>query len=201
MQDFESIDIFELNKIIQIMTSLRFPAILILCFSISSAYAQYEVKPVEGYTPQIGLMVDMLEELKERLTEDVKDLDQEQLDFLFDDKANSIGDILLHIMANESYYQVESLEGRSWTEEEEKLWGTASDMGSGKFKGKPIEFYLDLWDELRKKTLEDLKSKDDEWFASQLEEGVNYHWVWFHVLEHQAAHMGQIALIKNRLPE
>tara|TARA_Y100001972_G_scaffold128996_1_gene193300 strand:- start:1427 stop:1651 length:225 start_codon:yes stop_codon:yes gene_type:complete len=40
-----------------------------------------------------------------------------------------------------------------------------------------------------------------EWFAANIDEGVNNHWVWFHVLEHSANHMGQIALVKNRLPK
>jgi len=66
-------------------------ALLIFCFSFSVVNAQYEIKPEKGYTPQIGLMVDMLEELKDRLTEDISDLDQAETDYLFDDKANSIG--------------------------------------------------------------------------------------------------------------
>ena len=43
-------------------------ALLILCFSFLLAKAQYEIKPAEGYTPQIGIMVDMLEEIKDRIT-------------------------------------------------------------------------------------------------------------------------------------
>ena len=65
----------------------------------------------------------------------------------------------------------------------------------------PITYYLNLWNEVRKKTLEGLKTKNDEWFASAIDAGINNHWVWFHVLEHSANHMGQIALVKNRLPE
>ncbi len=58
-------------------------------------------------------MVDMLEELKDRLTEDIRDLDQAETDYLFDDKANSIGAIIMHLVATESYYQVETLEART----------------------------------------------------------------------------------------
>ena len=68
-------------------------------------------------------------------------------------------------------------------------------------KGNPIEYYLDLWDQVRKKTLEGLKTKDDKWFAASIDESMNNHWAWFHILEHQANHMCQIALVKNRLPE
>ena len=44
-------------------------------------------------------------------------------------------------------------------------------------------------------------TKDDDWFASSLEQGLNYHYIWYHVMEHSANHMGQIATIKNRLPK
>ncbi len=179
-------------------------ALLILCFSLSLVNAQYEIKPEKGYTPQIGIMVDMLEEIKERITEIARDLDQAETDYLFDDKANSIGAIIMHLVANESYYQVESLQERSWTEKEEEFWGVAGDLGEKSrdlLKGKPIKYYLDLWDQVRKKTLEGLKAKDDEWFAASIDEGLNNHYVWFHVLEHSANHMGQIALVKNRLPK
>ncbi len=179
-------------------------ALAILCFAFSVTHAQYEIKPTEGYTPQIGIMVDMLEELKERITADVQDLDQSQTDFLFDEKANSIGAILMHIVATESYYQVETLEGRQWTEEEAALWnipGGLGDESRDQIKGKPISYYLGLWDEVRQKSLQGLKTKDDAWFAANVDEGINNHWVWFHVLEHMAAHMGQISLVKSRLPE
>ncbi len=177
---------------------------IVLCFSFSMANAQYEIKPETGYTPQIGIMVDMLEDLRFRIIELTKDLDQNETDFLFDDKANSIGALLMHLVANESYYQIETLEGRSWTEKEKEFWGVAGGLGEKsreEFKGKPIKYYLDLWEEVRKKTLEGLKNKDDEWLAANIDEGINNHWVWFHVMEHSANHMGQIALVKNRLPK
>lgn len=173
-------------------------------FVITTTQAQYEINPVEGYTPQIGVMVDMLEDLKDRITEMTRDLSQTETDFLFDEKANSIGALIMHIAANEAYYQVETLEGRTWTKEESDFWGAAAGLGAKQrveLKGKPIKYYLELWDEVRAKTLAGLKLKDDTWFAANIEEGINNHWVWYHVLEHSANHMGQISLVKNRLPE
>jgi uncharacterized damage-inducible protein DinB len=177
--------------------------ILLFFFACTFLYAQYKIIPEPGYSPQIGIMVDMLEDLKDRITADVQDLSQEQTDYLFDARANSIGAMVMHLVATESYYQVETLEGRQWTEEETALLELAGGMGPESreaFRGKPIQYYLDLWDEVRNKTLAGLKKKDDAWFASDIEEGINNHWAWFHVLEHMAAHMGQIALVKKRLP-
>jgi hypothetical protein len=178
--------------------------LLVGFFALNVVQGQYEIIPEEGYSPQIGIMVDMLEDLKDRITEDVRNLNQEQTDFLFDDQANSIGVMVMHLVATESYYQVETLEERQWSEEEAALLQLASGMGPdsrGKLNGKPIQYYLDLWDAVREKTLSGLKKRDDAWFASNIEEGINNHWVWFHVLEHMAAHMGQIALVKKRLPQ
>ena len=86
---------------------------------LSSAYAKGEMKPVEGYTPQIGLMIYMLEDLKTRITDQVKGLNQSETDFLYDEDANSIGSLIMHLVSTEAYYQVQTLEGRPWTEEEQ----------------------------------------------------------------------------------
>ena len=178
--------------------------LLAFFFTFTLLHGQYEIIPEPGYSPQIGIMVDMLEELKDRISAEVKDLNQEQTDYLIDAQANSIGAMVMHLVATESYYQVETLEGRQWTEEEAALLQLAGGMGPESrevLKGKPIQYYLDLWDGVRTKTLEGLKKRDDAWFASRIEEGINNHWAWFHVLEHMAAHMGQIALVKKRLPQ
>jgi uncharacterized damage-inducible protein DinB len=186
------------------MTTKKLICLLVFCGALNLIHGQYTIEPAEGYTPQIGIMVDMLEDLKDRITEQVKDLDQEQTDFLFDEDANSIGALIMHLISNESYYQVETLEGRNWNPEEAEFFMAAGGLGPEareKHRGKPIKYYLDLWDAIRAKTLAGLKTKDDAWFAAEVDEGVNNHWVWFHVMEHSANHMGQIALVKNRLPE
>ena len=179
--------------------------LLIITSSATLLRSQYKVVPAEGYTPQIGIVVYMMEDLKARITEQVRDLSQEETDFLIDEKGNSIGSMIMHLAATESYYQVETLEERTWSAEEMEFWMVGASLGEEsrkKHKGKPIQYYLDLWDEVRAKTLEGLKSRDDAWLAaSEIDENVNNHFAWYHVMEHSANHMGQIALVKNRLPE
>ncbi len=177
---------------------------LLLLLPIILLNAQGELKSVEGYSPKIGLMVYMLEDLKDRITQQVKDLDQSQIDFLYDADANSIGSLIMHLVSTESYYQTATFKGRDWTEDERTRFGIAGELNKevkNILKGKPIKYYLDLWDEVREETLKELKTKDDAWFASNIEEGINYHYIWYHVMEHSANHMGQIATIKNRLPK
>lgn len=178
--------------------------LIVTLLSGTQIYSQGEMKPVEGYTTQIGLMVYMLEDLKNRITEQVKDLNQEETDFLYDDDANSIGSLIMHLVSTEAYYQIQTLEGRPWTDEERDRLGMAGELNEkikNILKGKPIQHYLDLWDEVRQNSLDGLKSKDDAWFASQVDDGINFQYVWYHVMEHSANHMGQIATIKNRLPK
>jgi uncharacterized damage-inducible protein DinB len=180
--------------------TILFP--IVLWLTVCSA--QNEIKPIEGYSPNIGTMVYMIEDLKDRITEQVKELDQAQTDFEFDKEANSIGALIMHLVATEAYYQIETLEESQWTDAEKNRLGVGgglNDDSKAQLKGKPISHYLNLWNEVREKTLSGLKNKDDAWFASQIDEGINYHWAWYHVMEHQANHMGQIALVKNRLPK
>jgi len=191
------------SKILKMHTLKKLCCLLLFCYPLSFLQAQYKIEPKEGYSPQIGIMVDMLEEIKDQITGEIQDLTQEQTDFLLDEQANSIGAMIMHLAATEAYFQVESLEGRMWTEEEAIYWSIAAGLGETsreEFKGKPIQYYLDIWNEVRNKTLEGFKEKDDAWFASDVDENMNIHWAWFHVLDHSANHMGQIALVKKRLP-
>ena len=49
----------------------------------------YVIGPVAGFTPQIGTLVTMLNNLSQRVEYTVQMLDQEETDFLMDEKANS----------------------------------------------------------------------------------------------------------------
>lgn len=167
----------------------------------TSLLSQNKIEPRAGYSPQIGAMVEMLEDLKSRITRRVQSYDQAQTDYLIDDNANSVGAMILHLAAVEAIYQKLSFENRQFNEEEGQKWNTALNLGEKareELKGKPIQYYLDLWTEVREKTLSALKTKDDEWFARKMNRNMNHHWAWFHVMEHQANHMGQIAMVASR---
>jgi uncharacterized damage-inducible protein DinB len=169
---------------------------------MSYANAQNTIKPLKGYSNDIGNMVAMLEDLRGRVTRSVTNLTPEQTDFLLDDEANRIGALILHLAATEKYYQLYTFENRGFNEEEKKQWETALNLGDKarqSLKGNPIRYYLDIWNEVRAETLALLKTKDDKWFKSKVKaSSMNNHWAWYHVMEHQANHMGQIRLITKR---
>jgi len=178
--------------------------LLATVFLLSSpvVYGQ-TIKPVKGYSPQIGATVAMLEDLKKRITRSVGRLDAAGTDFLLDEESNRIGAMILHLAATEKYYQVYTFENRSYTKAEAAKWDMAQNLGAPArkaFVGEPARYYLDLWDEVRAETLRLLKTKDDKWFAEKVKgSNMNNHWAWYHVMEHQANHMGQIRMIQKRI--
>ncbi len=178
---------------------------LILSFLFTCSLSSQTIKAPKGYSEQIGTTVSMLEDLKKRVTNSVLLLSQEETDFLLDDKANRIGALILHLAATEKYYQVYTFENRGFNKEEKKMWETALNLGESAqqtIKGQPIRYYLKIWKEVRKETLRLLKTKDDKWFKSKVEgSNMNNHWAWYHIMEHQANHMGQIRLIIKRIED
>jgi uncharacterized damage-inducible protein DinB len=184
------------------MNKLSFIILLIVCHL--SVNAQLEIKAEEGFTPQIGVIVSMLNDMSNRVERTVKDLSVAEIDFLLDENANSIGTLIMHLAATEKFYQVYTFEHREFNDEEAE-WFTAMSMGKAaqeKYSGKDVQHYLDVFKKVRKKTLEYLKEKDDEWLAQVPEGyGMNNHWSWYHVMEHQSSHLGQILLIKKRIPK
>ena len=162
-----------------------------------------EISPERGYTTQIGNIVSMLNDLKRRVTSSVTNLDQKETDFLLDEDANRVGALILHLAATEKYYQIYTFENRGFNREEKLKWETALMLGDHAREtivDKPIEYYLEIWDEVRDKSLKLLKSKDDKWFNDKVKgSNMNNHWAWYHVMEHQANHMGQIRLIIKRI--
>jgi hypothetical protein len=70
--------------------------------------------PRPGYTPQIGTFISQLTWMRGAVTRSVKGLTREQLDWLLDKNANSIGALLLHLVATETYYQMNTFQGIPW---------------------------------------------------------------------------------------
>ncbi len=108
----------------------------------------------------------MLNNLSQRLENRVQNLDIRETDHLLDEKANRIGALIMHLAAAEAYYQVYTFEKKRFNEEEKAKWQTGLRLGEKareEFKGKPIDYYLNIYKEVRKKTLEELTKRNDKW--------------------------------------
>jgi hypothetical protein len=168
------------------------------------------VGPKEGYSPQIGTLVSMLNWMRMVILNPVKGMSVQDLDYVIDDKANSIGAMLWHLAATERFYQIHTFEGKkwgNWSKEDDELWSTAMGLGDNarkEIKGNDLEFYLDKLESVRAHTLEELAKRDDDWLMAVDEEWpwgpTNNYCKWFHVCEHESNHNGQFKFIKSRLP-
>lgn len=169
----------------------------------------YVIGPIEGFSPQIGTLVSMLNYNRQTIIDTVKSLTMEQLDYLYDPNSNTIGALILHLGATDKFYQINTFEGRQeFNDTEKKIWDVPMNLGEEgrkQIKGKQVTYYLDMINEVRQKTIEELKKKDDTWLLAidpkwSKREPLNTYWKWFHVCEHESNHRGQIAWLKSRLP-
>ena len=169
------------------------------------------IGPRPGYTPQIGTLVSMLTYIQAAVFRSVKGLNQADLDYLFDAKANTIGALLMHLAATETYYSMNTFENKhwdSWSEDIKKKWDPAMNLGDAgrkAIKGHDLNYYLDTLNQTREHSLAEFKKRDDAWLlqgdTEQFgKEKVNIYWKWFHVTEHESHHTGQIAFLAKRLP-
>lgn len=71
------------------------------------------IGPKPGYSPQVGTIVSMLTWMREPVLHSVKGMSQKDLDYLFDKDANTIGALLLHLAATETYYGMHTFEGKA----------------------------------------------------------------------------------------
>lgn len=164
-----------------------------------------------GYSPQMGVLVSEMAWMRRAVLGSVKAMSTEQLDFLLDKNANRIGALLLHLVATEKLYQLNTFNQVGLNDLEKsptfKDWNVAMDLGEPArqaIKGQELNYYLDLLRTTREKTLEEFQKRDDAWLLA-----VDKTWPWgptnnlckwFHVCEHESHHTGQISLLRSRTP-
>jgi Protein of unknown function (DUF664) len=167
------------------------------------------VGPQPGYSPEIGTLVSMLAFTREQVVYNVKGMSQADLDYLLDAKANTIGSLLLHLVATETYYGLNTFGGMkwdSWSDDVKKQWDVPMNLGEPArkaIKGHSLDFYLNALHESREKNLAEFRKRDDKWLAVVVTDGdfkANNYAKWFHVAEHESNHDGQIKFLKGRLP-
>ncbi len=168
------------------------------------------IGPKEGYSPQIGTLVSMMTWMRMVVLMSVRGMTQTELDYLQDNKANTIGALLLHLAATDTYYRLHTFEGKawgSWDDGVKQKWDVAMNLGEPArkaIKGHNLDYYLNILKETREKTLSEFRKRDDNWLLSVDKAWpwgpTNNYCKWFHVCEHESNHNGQIKFLKSRLP-
>ncbi len=165
------------------------------------------IGPLEGYTPQIGTLISMLDWLSNSVISYNKKLSIEQLDYIHDKDSNSIGSLIMHLAATEVIYQdITFFNLEDFTKENKEKWNVAMNLEEDArklIKGNPLSYYKDAMNEVREKSKAEFKKRDDKWFLSG--ETKDWDWnnycKWFHVAEHFANHRGQMTWYAKRMPK
>jgi uncharacterized damage-inducible protein DinB len=151
----------------------------------------------------IDYFLGMLAKTRSTTLRKIENFSVEELDWQCRPGWNTIGALLLHIIALEHYFRIEFVEGRKLTTEEEEKWLPALDLGHHVpklIRKLPVGFYQTSFEESRRLFLASFKNIDFESFTRRVEgydpqEGCNLAWVLYHMIEDEIRHCGQIALL------
>ena len=166
-----------------------------------------EMVPAPGYTPMVGALVAMLEYTRATTLDAVAGLDVAALDHQHDGGANPIGALLAHTAAIEWGYVVATLGGPPPAPEVWAAWGPLFRLGPAAWaaaRGRPLDAHVARLGAVRARTLEGLRAVDDAWLARPatlpwLRRPATHLWAWYHVMEHELNHRGQIRWRRSRL--
>ncbi|MCI1593606.1 DinB family protein [Heyndrickxia oleronia] len=159
-----------------------------------------------GMSLEFSKLVSMMDYARETTIAEVQKLTVEELDFLYDAEANSIGMLLAHMVSVEKAYQIETFYNREVTEEEINELNPALELGRKareQIHGNTIDFYMKELTDVRNKTIETFQTLPDEWLFQQtpfwFDQQANNYFKWFHVFEDELNHRGQIRIIKKMM--
>ncbi|NAS31454.1 DUF664 domain-containing protein [Flavobacteriaceae bacterium R38] len=160
----------------------------------------------KNYDYQIGILVCEMEISRSITYALTENLSKTDLDYNFDKHSNSIGTLLLHFAITEFKFQLNYILKRQISEEEYKKYigGAPFMMHKRMVHGNDLEYYINDLKKIRKHTLHELKSLNDEWLfkdvATPLGENTgNHYYMLRHLIDDEIRHQGQIKLILKRL--
>lgn len=154
-----------------------------------------------AFTPAISRLVFMLDYARRNTLNDVQGLSTAQLDAQVMMQGNTIGMLLAHVVHVEETYQSVTFWGVRPTGRAAE--NVLSDAGREMFQGNGLEFYLDRLRAARERTLSELAQRDDVWLHAEYRPWggapMNNLFCWFHVLEDEINHGGQIRILRKEL--
>ncbi len=166
---------------------------------------QLLIEPVAGCTVQVGSLLSMMELTRASTRALVANLNRPQLNWRLDAQANSVGMLLAHIAAVETLYWLRHLERRDPTPEEDSWITPRKELGQMGFEAtrrlQLDDHFRDLA-RVRRQTVAGLRHLDDEVLNAPFEwrgVRVNLHRQFFHVMEDELRHCGQIRFLLKRL--
>ena len=163
---------------------------------------QLVVGRLEGYEPEIGCCLWMLEESRRRTRETLDGLQSQVIDWVAFEGCNTIGTLLYHIAAIEmDWLYNEIMQGRM----DDNVWApfiypVRDEQGRlVKVAGISFEEHYRLLDLTRALLLDCFKGMTSEDFhrpRNLAEYDVSPEWVLHHLMQHEAHHRGEMATVR-----
>ncbi len=162
----------------------------------------YVFRDLEGFSPHISRLVFMLDYARRNTLSSVQGLSVEQLDTQVMKQGNTVGMLLTHIAHVEETYQSVTFRGARPTGRSAE--NVLSDVGRKEIKGKELRYYREHLKTVRAETLVELQKRDDNWLYQEYTPWpngtpMNNFFCWFHVLEDELNHGGQIKILRKEM--
>ncbi len=166
-------------------------------------------EPMAGFTREIGFYLSGMAEVREQLSDTVKDLSDAEISAKVLPDVHSIGQLILH-NAEAEWFWIECVLAEKELDEEvakrELFWDVLLDEDFAA-KNYSAEFCIKTADKVRGDCLETLKKFGDEdletYFGFNKKDGrrieVTLRYVLHHLIDHEAQHKGQILMLKRLL--
>lgn len=162
------------------------------------------VEALPGYEPEIGRVLWMLEQGRERTKDCVAGLPDDAIDWAPEPTVNSIGALLYHIAAIElDWLYVEVLEDRPFPPEMMALFPEDVRDERGQLaaaRGYSLQEHLDRLDAVRDLLLaafREMPLTDFRRLRICPAYDVTPEWVLHHLIQHEAFHRGEISLMRG----
>ena len=143
----------------------------------------------------------MMARVRSRLLRVVEGLTDEEIDYSPDmERIETIGTLLLHIAAVEWSWIFEDIDGKEMDYEKWKHAFALREENLPQLTKQGLQFYIDRLLEVRSEVFVRLRNLDDSNLHILVDVGsaeVSIEWVLFHILEHEAMHIGQISILKR----
>lgn len=159
----------------------------------------YDVAPLEGYHPEIGLLLASLADSTREWRENLGRPGRKAIVWQQYTDGPSIGAVILHLIDTEAYWLETYAAGRpSPPGETELLLARETKQDSGRWPvppSEPIEWYFDLHDRIRARVWEAVRGIEPERRYGSGKFSCTFRWIVAHVLEHDSYHGGQAVLL------
>ena len=168
-----------------------------------------ELLPVPGLSREIGLMVAGLEEVQAQTVKFIADLTPDELSARFLPGFHQIGALALHLGECE-FWWIQAIAARKPMTDEDKQFAHLDDTTESDFalKGYDAHDCINFLERIHLRTLDTLTGFTDEEIDRLISmdphptrfEG-SLRWISHHLIDHEANHKGQIAMIKRLIRE